>query len=117
MSNIDWSQMETPEDRDAARISEQRDKTSMSRVDFTIAVAGAGLITTAEATAYLQSGTLPAAASSALSAIPEGAQRTEAQLRFIGATEIRRNDPLIDILRTNAGLTHSQLDAIFGIAS
>lgn len=112
---VDWTQMQSAADIASEQIAIAREGASLSKTDFAIALMGAGLITSAEANAWLSSGTLPSAASTALASIPT-AQRTEAELRFRGANEIDRTNPLISILAAGASLTDAQVDALFGIA-
>lgn len=66
--------------------------------------------------ALLQIGKLDAV-SAALTAIPDPAQRTAAQIEWEYATVIERNSPLVTSLAAGLGLTATDIDALFETAS
>ena len=66
--------------------------------------------------ALLQIGKLDAV-SAALTAIPDPAQRTAAQIEWEYATVIERNSPLVTSLAAGLGLTAADIDALFEAAS
>jgi len=66
--------------------------------------------------ALLQIGKLDAV-SAALTAIPDPARRTAAQIEWEYATVIERNSPLVTSLAAGLGLTAADIDALFEAAS
>lgn len=66
--------------------------------------------------ALLQIGKLDAV-SAALTAIPDPAQRTAAQIEWEYATVIERNSPLVTSLAAGLRLTAADIDALFEAAS
>ncbi len=66
--------------------------------------------------ALLQIGKLDAV-SAALTAIPDPARRTAAQVEWEYATVIERNSPLVTSLAAGLGLTAADIDALFEAAS
>ena len=116
MSNIDLTKLVTAEDKAAEELLAARQAAVLSRLDFALALTAGGVITKAEASAWLASGALPTIAQAAIASIENAGERDEAELRLIAATEIQRLNPLISLLQTEAGLTEAQVDALFGIA-
>ncbi|MBY6113283.1 hypothetical protein KUW09_04910 [Mameliella alba] len=115
MSNVDWNRVVTAEDKAAQGLQVAREGARMSRLDFALAMRTGGVITKAEAAAWLADGTLPPVAQAAIATIADQAKRDEAELRFIAAAEIERQSPLITLVQAQVGLTDAQVDALFGI--
>lgn len=84
----------------------------LSKAQFAIAVAGAGVITPTEAADWVKGDRLPEFAVTAIAALPRE-QRDFAEIRFYSVGTIGRNNPLVEMLRQAAGVTAAQLDAIF----
>ena len=85
---------------------------NLSRAQFAMAVAGAGVITTAEALGWIKGDDLPALAAQAIAELP-AAERPFAEIKFYAADQIARSSDLVELLRTKASLSHAQLDGLF----
>lgn len=72
-----------------------------------------GFMTAAEAEAWLGPGTIPPVAQGVLNGIADAAARSEATLRFVGATSFARLDPFILLLQSELDLSDATLDAFF----
>ncbi|MBV6637032.1 MAG: hypothetical protein KI788_14145 [Mameliella sp.] len=116
MSNVDLTQLITAEAKAEQALTEARAGAVLSRTEFALASQAAGIITKTEATAWLAGGTIPAAAAAALAFIPDQTERDEAEIRFIGAQQIDRTNPIISLLQAHLSLTDGEVDALFGIA-
>ncbi|MEI4470914.1 hypothetical protein [Frigidibacter sp. MR17.24] len=104
--------LELPPEAPVLSIEEQRAAMSLTDLQFAMAAAGLGLMTTAEAEAWVARGELPVLALTAISALPE-AEQPFARIRFAGARTIERLDPFMPALQAAAGLTDEQVDALF----
>ncbi|MGY3588092.1 hypothetical protein [Bradyrhizobium sp. USDA 4350] len=87
----------------------------ITRRQFYQQCAVAGIITQAEAIAVLANGTLPAALSTIVNALPAG-QQFAAQMLLIGATEFDRNHPMVQTIGAARNMTDAQVDAFFQAA-
>lgn len=96
----------------APSIEAQRAAMILTDIQFAIACVGAGLMTAQEAEDWVGAGVLPAAAETAIAALPE-AQRAAARIRFRGARTIARLDPFISVVQAVLSLTPEQIDNIF----
>lgn len=114
--NVDLTRLITAEAKAAADLAQARQAAKLGRLQFAMALRAGGVVTKAEAAAWLANGTLPAIGAAALAQIADDAAREDAELRFIAATEIERLNPFIALLQVEAGLTDAQVDALFGIA-
>jgi hypothetical protein len=72
-------------------------------------LAKAGLISMAEAKAWVGPGTLPAALAGFIAAMPE-AMRDDVEIVLIGATSFSRKHPLTETFGQAVGMTPQQLD-------
>jgi len=95
-----------------AELNRWRDKALLYRRDFCIALKRAGILPTQEALAAAK-GDWPATFAGALSGLTQDEQ-DEAQIEWAAVIEIRRNHPMIELLRVAAGMTPEQVDALFG---
>jgi len=93
-------------------IEERRAKMEKRRGPFALAAHAAGIITEDEALDWAGGTRLPAAIEMAFSALPAGEQLA-AKIEARTVTRIRRNAPLIEMLRADLGLTPEQADALF----
>lgn len=100
--HVDW---------DAAR-KDFRAKAKLPKAVFLRKIAEAGILPKSEALEAAK-GNWPATFATALSALPESKQ-FEAQINWAAATFISRNDPLLELLRSDAGVAPETLDAMFG---
>lgn len=80
---------------------------------FVHALKNAGIITFAEALAFVQTGTIPAALQKVLDGIPYQEQREDAELLLAGATVFRRDHPTTEALRVGMGWTSEQTDDLW----
>ncbi|MEI4485589.1 hypothetical protein V8J36_05260 [Frigidibacter sp. MR17.14] len=84
----------------------------LTDLQFAMVSAATGVMTFAEAEAWVARGELPALAVAAISALPED-QQPYARIRFAGARVLARLDPFIPALQAAASLTDEQVDALF----
>jgi hypothetical protein len=86
-------------------------------IQFALAAVGLGIISAAEAEAWVARGELPAVALAAIGALPEEL-RPLARIRFSGARTIARLDPFVTgPLKAVAQMTDEQLDGFFQLAA
>jgi hypothetical protein len=86
----------------------------LSRAQFAISLAGAGIITASEAEAWAANGELPTFASDAIA--NSGMSATEqmgARIKAKAAVEIDRTSPIVTLLQASLSLTDAQVDALF----
>jgi len=76
---------------------------------FAHGLAKAGLISMAEAKAWVGPGTLPAAIAGFIASMPE-AMRDDVEIVLIGATSFSRKHPLTETFGQSVGMTPQQLD-------
>lgn len=72
-----------------------------------------GVITHAEAMAFVQTGTVPAALAAVVAAIPDQTAREDAELLLAGATVFQRHHPMTEAVRAAMGWTVEQVDALW----
>jgi hypothetical protein len=109
----DWSVRDKTADELDAELQARHEATpNLSRAQFAMVVAGAGVITAAEALDWIKGDGLPALATQAIAALP-AASRPFAEIKFYAADQISRSSDLVEMLRLNAGFSHDQLDALF----
>jgi hypothetical protein len=101
----------TPEEVEAMAV-EWRKAAVLPRRAFCIACFRAGLLTGPEAEDAARGG-WPAAFASALSYLT-AAQQTEARIEWGAVSEVRRDAPLLELVKWSAGVADEQLDALFG---
>lgn len=85
---------------------------SITRRQFLIGAASAGLLTAAEAEAAATSGAIPAAIEAVFNTLPN-AQALAARITWATMTKIERGEPLVDAAAVAFGLTPEQVDAFF----
>lgn len=85
---------------------------NLSRAQFAMVVAGAGVITPVEALDWIKGNNLPTLATQAIAELPSG-DRTFAEIKFYAADQIARSSDLVEMLRLKASISHVQLDALF----
>lgn len=103
--------LEIPPQTEEENLARWRSDTSLSRAQFCIALRAAGLLSDTSAIEAAK-GVWPEAFSYALAEI--GMDIIEAQIIWGAATIIMRNDPLLEAMRIQVGLTEEQVDAMFG---
>lgn len=96
----------------AAELAAWRGQASLPRTTFCANLLAAGILPPAEAVEATK-GNWPATFDAALVSLTE-TEATLAQIEWAGATTIRRNHPMIATLAALAGLTETQVDALFG---
>lgn len=104
----------TPEEIAEAELIEWRQSAYISQVNFGIAVMLAGIVTEAEAEAWVSGTGLPTVVQSALDTIPDPTEKAIAKLRVRGSTTVYRNDPMVLFLQSHLGLSDAQVDSLFG---
>jgi hypothetical protein len=75
-----------------------------------------GIVTTAEAKAYLARGVIPAFVETAVAQIPANV-RTDAELKIIGSDTFHRADPVFAMLIAGGAATSEQVDDLFRLAA
>lgn len=89
----------------------------ISDFQFAAALMSRGVITPAEASAFVKVGDIPAALQAAIDKIPDAQQRTLAELRVSGATTYRRDHPLTQALAATMGWSSADVDDLWRAAS
>lgn len=89
---------------------------TVTSMQFILAVTQEGLITEAEAEAWVQRNALPALVLAVIDTLPE-ADRAKARIKALGMTEAERASPLILAAAAHLGLTEEQTDNIFRLAA
>ncbi|WP_439572642.1 hypothetical protein [Phreatobacter sp.] len=84
---------------------------------FIAALKAAGLVTHAEAMAFVQTGTIPAALTEAIGDLPDEDEQEAAELLVAGAYEFRRSSPLVAAFGSGLGWTPRQVDDLWRTAS
>lgn len=82
---------------------------TISDRQFAQGLAHAGLITHAEALAWVGPGTLPASIAGFLQSLPEQ-MRFDAEILLVGATQFKRSHPMTATFSAAVGMTPQQLD-------
>lgn len=77
---------------------------------FAMGLAIAGLITQAEALAFVKTGEVPAALQAMIGAIEDDDARFEAEMLVSGATVFKRSHPLVNMIASQVGWTEQQTD-------
>ena len=95
-----------------AKLAARRAAMTISRTDLLVGLMDVGWITAAEAEAWSESNTLPAAVLAAVDGLPE-ADRPAARIRLRGFTTCARTDPLVAALAASEGRTDAEIDAFF----
>lgn len=90
---------------------------AISDRQFVAALKSIGLVTHAEALAFVRTGDLPAALSEAIAELPDEDEREEAELLVSGAYEFRRPSPLVSAFAAGLGWTQRQVDDLWRSAS
>lgn len=85
---------------------------SITRRQFLIGAAGAGLLTAAEAEAAATSGAIPAAIEAVFNTLPSS-HALAARITWATMTKIERDEALVDAAAAAFGLTPEQADAFF----
>lgn len=86
---------------------------AVTRRQMLIALAQAGLITTAEAIAAAQSGTPPAVVQSVIDTLPTDAAKTAAKITWAAMSVAERDNPLVAALAAAVGMDSAAIDAFF----
>lgn len=94
-----------------------REEATAARADFAIALAEAQIITGAEAEAWAGGSALPELAVNAIAAsgLSVTAQ-VAARIRALGASEVRRLNPIVAMLQAAVPLTDQEADSLFHAA-
>jgi hypothetical protein len=89
---------------------------SVTETQFMRAAVKVGIVTTAEAKAYLARGVIPAFVETAVAQIPANV-RTDAELKIIGSDTFHRADPVFAMLIAGGAATSEQVDDLFRLAA
>ena len=108
----EWEDMRTVEDW-LAELAVNRAMAVMSRVDFVLAAAQFQLLSHDDAELAIE-GKVPPTFQGSIDAIPE-AERFEAVIRWKGATEVERLNPLILAISADLMVSEWNLDLLFGV--
>lgn len=98
----------------AAELQDARSGASLTKTEFLLRAASAGLLTQADAKLAAH-GDVPASFAAVIAAMPQ-ADRDRAEIIWPAATRIERLDPLIGAVAAGMSITDAQLDALFGLA-
>lgn len=110
--SIDFSKVITAEAKAASDLAAWRATAKMSRTDFCLALAGAGILTGAEAVSAAR-GDVPASFEPLVSAMPDQ-EALEARIRWAAMTEVERLNPFIATVAAASSIPDAALDEIFG---
>ncbi len=89
---------------------------AVTETQFMRAAADLGVVTGAEAEAYLARGELPAFVVAAMNSLPE-AERLDQRLKAIGSDRFRRDDGIFALLIASGAATAEKVDQLFILAS
>jgi len=112
---IDWSKMQTAEERAAEALAARRSSASLTRREFCLAMVSAGILAPADAVAAAR-GEWPGSMADFLLFLTE-AESADAQIEWAAAGHIDRLAPLVLVMGSWIGLTDAALDTIFGISA
>jgi hypothetical protein len=99
---------------DAAEVlAAWRARASLTRLQFALVCASAGLMTAAEAEGLVARGEIPTIGLAALDLITDATQQAMARIRFAGFQTIARADPFVPLLATAAAMLDEDVDALF----
>jgi hypothetical protein len=88
----------------------------VTETQFMRAAVKVGIVTAAEAKAYLARGVIPAFVETAVAQIPANV-RTDAELKIIGSDTFHRADPVFAMLIAGGAATSEQVDDLFRLAA
>jgi len=88
----------------------------VTETQFMRAARRVGMVTKAEAKAYLARGVIPAFVETAIAQIPEALQE-DAELKIIGSDTFHRTDPVFAMLIAGGAATSEQVDDLFRLAA
>jgi hypothetical protein len=88
----------------------------VTETQFMRAAVKVGIVTAAEAKAYLARGVIPSFVEAAMAPIPENA-RLDAELKIIGSDTFHRADPVFAMLIAGGAATADQVDDLFRLAA
>jgi hypothetical protein len=88
----------------------------VTETQFMRAAVKVGIVTAAEAKAYLARGVIPAFVETAIAQIPANV-RTDAELKIIGSDTFHRTDPVFAMLIAGGAATSEQVDDLFRLAA
>jgi len=111
VSVIGW----TVRDKTADEIAAERDQLALTRPEFAIAAAAAGLITEAEALAWAGGTALPQFATDAIDGTAgTSAEKLAMKIEALTAANIRRTAPTVLLLGAALNMSDAQMDELFG---
>ena len=110
-SNIDLTKIITAEAKVATALADWRASRVVTKTEFAVALANAGIITEAEAEAWIE-GVLPGIVAGAIATLPAGEQFA-AKMQIKGTQTVRRSAPLLALLAVAASVDDAALDALF----
>jgi hypothetical protein len=109
---IDWSQRQRAADRASAELADWRAGARMSRTDFCLALAQAGLLSGIEAVAAAR-GEIPGAFAPVVAMLP-APQQVELGIRWAAMNEVERLNPFIALVAQAVPIPAPFMDQIFG---
>lgn len=109
---IDWGQKITAAQQAAANLAAWRETATLSRTDFCIALAGAGILTAPEAIAAAK-GEIPVSFEPVVAALPDPPQ-TAVRIRWAAMSTVERNNEFVAMVAQAASIPATVLDGVFG---
>lgn len=115
-SGVPYTVHQTRPETPGQTVEELRAQATLPRDQFAERAAEAGLITWAEASAWAAGTTLPAVEQAALMSVVPVHQRDKMRFDMLARPSVRRDNVSLEAMRVARGMTHAQVDALFGIA-
>ena len=85
----------------------------VTRAEFAVKAAIAGLVTEQEAENWAGGTSLPSIITTALLAITDDTERLQARIHALTADDVHRDSPIIAMAQASLGLSDAQVDALF----
>ncbi len=114
MSNINWSTMQTAEEKAASALAASRAGAVLSKREFCLALAASGIISDAGCVAAAKGEWPDELAGFLLMLTPE--QKRDVEIEWAASTAVERSNTSILVMGSWLGLEDGAVDALFGIA-
>ena len=111
--NIDWTRMQTAEQRTAAALAEKRNAATLSKREFCLALAANAIISDAGCVAAAK-GEWPDELSGFFAYLTPAQQR-DVEIEWAGSGHVARMDTNILVMASYLALPDAAVDALFGI--
>lgn len=113
IANASYTYREKTADELTAERAALVDTMVVTRAEFAVKAAGAGMVTAQEAENWAGGTSLPNVITTALSGITDDTARLQARIQALTADVIHRNSPIIAMAQASIGLSDAQVDALF----